>query len=114
VIASADGREDEWLAERSAMHLASDGTPHELEHADGTWSELREIRLANGSRVSLRTDITDRKQAQEAAKESEAQFRNLIDGSIQGTLIHRNFKPLLVNHAWAEIFGFDSSDQVLA
>ena len=72
------------------------------------------MRLPNGSRVSLRTDITDRKRAQEAVKESEAQFRNLIDGSIQGTLIHRNFKPLMVNHAWAEIFGFDSVEQVLA
>ena len=31
--------------------------------------------------------------------ESEERFRNLIEGSIQGILIHRDFEALFVNQA---------------
>ncbi len=40
-------------------------------------------------------------------KESnENRFRNLIEGSIQGVLIHRDHKPLFVNKQWASIHGY--------
>ncbi|MFQ5783773.1 MAG: PAS domain S-box protein [Alphaproteobacteria bacterium] len=47
-------------------------------------------------------------------QESEAQFRDLIEGSIQGVLIHRDCKPLFVNRAWANIFGYDDPAEILA
>ena len=37
---------------------------------------------------------------------SETKYRELIDGSIQGIIIHDNFRPLLVNKAWADIHGY--------
>jgi len=36
----------------------------------------------------------------------EWRFRNLIEGSLQGVLIHRNHKPLFVNREWASIHGY--------
>ncbi|MEX0818251.1 MAG: FHA domain-containing protein, partial [Pirellulaceae bacterium] len=42
----------------------------------------------------------------EQRSEFEASFRNLIEGSIQGILIHRLFKPLFVNEAWASLHGY--------
>ena len=59
-------------------------------------------------------EITQRKQAEIALRESEEKFRNLVESSIEGILIHRDFKPLFVNGAYAEIFGFDSPEDVLA
>lgn len=38
-------------------------------------------------------------------RESEERFRNLIEGSIQGILVHRDFEPLFVNQAYADILG---------
>lgn len=38
--------------------------------------------------------------------ELEQRFRGLIEGSIQGILIHRHFKPLFVNEAWARLHGY--------
>lgn len=35
--------------------------------------------------------------------EFRARFRKLIEDSIQGILIHRMFKPLFVNEAWAAL-----------
>ncbi len=37
--------------------------------------------------------------------EFETRFRQLIEGSIHGVLIHREFEPLFVNHAWAALHG---------
>ncbi len=37
---------------------------------------------------------------------NERRFRNLIEGSIQGVLIHRDHKPLFVNKQWASIHGY--------
>ncbi len=64
--------------------------------------------------VIFRTnDITERKTAEQALRESEARFRDLIEGSIQGIVIHREFRPLFANEKFAEIYGFDSVAEVL-
>ena len=47
-------------------------------------------------------------------KDSEDRFRNLIEGSIQGILIHRNWTPLFVNRAYAAILGYDSPEELMA
>lgn len=63
---------------------------------------------------SLGEDITERKVQDEMLRESEERFRNLIEGSVQGILVHRDFRPLFVNQAFAEILGYDSTDDLLA
>ena len=62
----------------------------------------------------LGKEIVERKQAEEVLRQSEERFRNLIEGSIQGIYIHRDFKPLFVNQAFADILGYDSTDELLA
>jgi len=47
-------------------------------------------------------------------KDSEDRFRNLIEGSIQGILIHRHWTPLFLNRAYAEILGYDSPEELMA
>ena len=56
--------------------------------------------------IGLWTDLSDLKQSQQL-------YRDLIDGSVQGILVHRNFKPLFANHRYAELFGFDSPEEIL-
>ncbi len=46
-------------------------------------------------------------------RESEERFRNLIEGSIQGILIHREFEPLFINQAYADIFGYENVQDLL-
>ena len=53
---------------------------------------------------------SERNRALEELRESEVRFRNLIEGSIQGILIHRNHKPLFVNKKWAEIHGYSTKE----
>lgn len=41
-------------------------------------------------------------------------FRDLIENSIQGILVHRNFKPLYANKAFANLFGYEKAADIMA
>lgn len=64
--------------------------------------------------LSIIVDITERKRAEAALRESEARFRDLVEGSIQGIFVHRDFKPLFANQALADMLGYDSPEDILA
>ena len=57
-------------------------------------------------------DITERKKAEEALRKSEEQFRDLIENSLQGIIIHDHMKPLFVNYAFTELYGY-TDDEIL-
>ena len=63
---------------------------------------------------AIATDISERIRAEDALRESEARFRNLIDVSLQGVCIHRDGLPLFANQACADIFGYDSAEDIYA
>ena len=56
------------------------------------------------------TDISDRIRAEDALRESESRFRNLIEGSLQGVLVQRDGVVLFANTALAEMFGYQCVD----
>jgi PAS domain S-box-containing protein len=49
-------------------------------------------------------------QAESALCASEARFRDLVEGSIQGVIVHRHFRPLFVNPAYATLFGYSLAE----
>ena len=59
-------------------------------------------------------DVAEEERKTKALLESEEHFRNLVEGSIQGVYVHDNFKPLFANQACADMFGYDSPDDILA
>jgi PAS domain S-box-containing protein len=50
----------------------------------------------------------------DAISESEKQYRYLFEGSIQGVYIHSGWDLLFANPAMADIFGYDSPEELLA
>jgi len=65
--AEAEGRIDDWLAERMAAHLSGD-RQIEQKLGDGRWLKISERRTPDGGIVGFRVDVTELKAAQEAAE----------------------------------------------
>lgn len=58
-------------------------------------------------------DITKRKKAEKALRQSEERFRDLIEGSVQGIVIERDGRAIFVNQSFADIFGYEDPSEML-
>ncbi|MDX9860787.1 MAG: EAL domain-containing protein, partial [Rhodospirillales bacterium] len=63
--------------------------------------------------IGVAINITGRARAQKELQESEERFRNLVEGSLLGIVIHRDGKPIFANQAFATIFGYDGPEDIL-
>lgn len=50
---------------------------------------------------------------QRAAPENAFLFADMIENAVQGILVHRNFKPLFANEAFAHLFGYKSAKDIM-
>jgi PAS domain S-box-containing protein len=98
--------------------LAGESVHFTLETFDGVFDRwLEPVRDATGlvtGVVGISIDVTGQYRAQQALRHSEEQFRNLVEGSLQGIVIHRDRRFLFVNQAYAELLGYASPDEVYA
>ena len=58
-------------------------------------------------------DITQRKQAEQALRESEEKFRALFEASSQGVMLQDEFQYLEVNPAMVRMLGYDSASELI-
>jgi PAS domain S-box-containing protein len=117
--------EDRRRVEGCYMRADSEAVDYDIEYRivrqGGETRHVHEIgevvRDAGGRAVARKgtlQDITERKVVEESLRQSEEKFRVLIEGSIQGILIHRDNKPLFANDACAEIFGYANAEEFVA
>ena len=59
------------------------------------------------------SDVTERRDAEEALRQSEERYRSVVEGSLQGVLIHQDGRVQFANAALARIFRYDSPEELL-
>jgi two-component system NtrC family sensor kinase len=62
--------------------LADPGPPFEYRMPDGRWIRIADSRTGDGGTVCLRTDVTERKQREQALAENEARTRAIVEGAL--------------------------------
>jgi PAS domain S-box-containing protein len=71
---------------------------------------------SNGNLAGYRgsdTDITERKRAEEALRESEERFRSLSEASLEGLMVHDQGTILDVNPAFLQLFGYGQPEELI-
>ncbi|HEX8259207.1 MAG TPA: PAS domain S-box protein [Rubrobacteraceae bacterium] len=109
----------EEFAERA--RTPGTGRPFELRlrHADGSWRVFESIGAnllddpSVGGLIFNARDVTDRKRAEEALKESEERYRRLVELSPNMIVVHGGGEVLFANTAGAKLFGAASAEELI-
>lgn len=97
---------DQFVKER--VDALTAGLPYTYERRTilGRDVELRATRRGDGGWVITVTDVTDFNRTMGALKESEARFRDLVEGSLQGIIIVQDCRAVFANQAFADMLGY--------
>ncbi len=63
--------------------------------------------------LAILRDVTEQRRMEQAVKESEANYRAVVENSSDGIVVHANEKYVLVNSAFLRIYGLDDPGQVI-
>ena len=99
-----------------AGHVVKTGQPVCYENYSQDMGKYYEVIAYRPKKLQLAvivTDITKRKQAEEAIKASEYNFRNIFEGSSDAILIIQDNKVIDCNLAMIELLGYDSKACIL-
>ncbi|MGC8907897.1 MAG: PAS domain-containing hybrid sensor histidine kinase/response regulator [Desulfomonilaceae bacterium] len=90
---------------------------HYKKDGDTIWLEVtvRGIRDAAGKLIGIHgvsRDVTQRKQMEEALRESEARYREITENSLVGVFIHQDNVIVYVNPRMTEILGYTREEMI--
>jgi len=108
-IAAARARGEDAPTRLDTECIRKDGTP--------VWVDIKTHPVLWDGQPAVQVsgvDITLRKKAEQELKESEERYRILLDSSVLGIMVHRNFKPLYANPALVKMVGVGSAEELLA
>ncbi len=111
--------EDEQLLADAARVLRNAPMVQDVHNRDGQWMlrRLNPYRTEQGTCegvVLTFVDVSALKTAEVELQQSEKRLRDLIEASIQGILIYRSGRPLFVNRACGQLFGYSTPEDMLA
>jgi len=109
-IIEALGRTEDWVQERLEQHRALT-SPLEHHIVDGQWTQVNEYRTRDGGTLLIRTDITHRRQVEEALRQTKERFQLAVSG-IRDGLWDRDLvaDKVWYSPVWRQIIGLDEAE----
>ena len=93
-----------WARKTLEWHRACD-LPLEQQLRDGRWVRATERRMRDGGIVGIRTDITERKKAEEAMSQAQRQLTDAIESISDGfVLFDREDRFVLMNSNYRQLY----------
>lgn len=88
----------------------------ERRNPDGRWYQIFDQRMADGTFIGVRVDITELKQRERALQDSMREnevFRSLIDNVPVSIYAKReDLRLMYVNHGWCELTGYSKQEAI--
>ena len=108
----AEGRSEAWIQDRLREYREA-AQNVETRHPGNHWLLSSYRKTSDGGTVAIRLDISSRKSTEKALRESEENFRGLVENSILGISITRYSQILFVNQSLVDMFGYDSAEELM-
>ena len=102
LIKDAEGRIDEWVAERLARHKEPGGEEHVQRRNDGSWIRISERKTEEGATVAVYTDITELK-----LRQAELEEMDRLKSHFLSSVSHELRTPLTSVRGFAKLIGKD-------
>jgi class 3 adenylate cyclase/PAS domain-containing protein len=101
-----EGNVDALVAQRVDSLRNPSGRSFEDHTPDGRWLRIRRRRVAGGGTVTVMTDMTEQKQAEQSLAEKEAQLHVALD-NMPGALVYtdENLNIVVCNERFKEMYG---------
>lgn len=110
-----DADPEAWIDGMSLRYHATQAV-RERRNPDGRWYQVYDQRLADGTYVGVRVDITELKQRERALQESMREnevFRSLIDNVPVSIYAKReDLRLMYVNQGWCELTGYSKQEAI--
>jgi PAS domain S-box-containing protein len=111
--AQAEGRIEQWVAERLDLHRNPPEEPLEQQLGDGRWLRIIERRTPEGGTVGFRIDISELKRREFELQESERRLRATIDVALDCIIVmNAEGNVVTFNPAAESLFGYRAADVV--
>src|ERR1700736_1179829 len=105
MYAAAHGREEEWLAERLALH-AEPHKIHEQRLSNGRWLRVEDRKTTLGGFIGIRVDITELKQREEDLRLQNIRLDAALRHMSQGLVMFDGDRKLVFcNQQYADLYG---------